>query len=140
MERLLVPVDGSEASLRATAWAAAYAARSGAELILLHVHDARGSETLALGSLDAAQIQEAERRIAGPSFDKARARIGAGTAVRTLVSIGDPAAEIVALARREQASLIVMGSRGLSPVRELLLGSVSEKVIRHAHCAVTVVR
>ncbi len=70
----------------------------------------------------------------------------------TAVSIGrdlkDPlkhcaalgADEIVAIARRESVDLIVMGSRGLSPVRELLLGSVSEKVIRHAHCAVTVVR
>jgi nucleotide-binding universal stress UspA family protein len=140
MERVLVPVDGSDASTRAAAWAATYAATSGAELILLHVHDARGSETLALGALDATQIAEAERRIAGPSFDKAREAIGPATAARTLVSIGDPAEEIVALARREHATLIVMGSRGLSPVRELLLGSVSEKVIRHAHCAVTVVR
>ncbi|MBK6277494.1 MAG: universal stress protein [Gammaproteobacteria bacterium] len=140
MESVLVPVDGSDASAHAAAWAARYAAARGAELILLHVHAARGSETLALGALDAAQIEEAERRIAGPSFDKARAAIGHATAARTLVSIGDPAEEIVALARRERASLIVMGSRGLSPVRELLLGSVSEKVIRHAHCAVTVVR
>ena len=140
METVLVPVDGSDASARAAAWAATYAAARGAELILLHVHAARGSETLALGALDAAQIEEAERRIAGPSFDKARAAIGAAAVARTLVSIGDPAEEIVALARRERASLIVMGSRGLSPVRELLLGSVSEKVIRHADCAVTVVR
>ena len=140
METVLVPVDGSDASARAAAWAATYAAGRGAQLVLLHVHAARGSETLALGALDAAQIEEAERRIAGPSFDKARAAIGHATAARTLVSIGDPAEEIVALARRERASLIVMGSRGLSPVRELLLGSVSEKVIRHAHCAVTVVR
>ncbi|MBP6382724.1 MAG: universal stress protein [Pseudomonadales bacterium] len=140
MEKVMVPVDGSDASARAAAWAAKYAARNGAELVLLHVHAARGSETLALGSLDATQIEEAERRIAGPSFDRAREAIGAATAARTLVSIGDPAEEIVALARREHADLIVMGSRGLSPVRELLLGSVSEKVIHHAHCAVTVVR
>ncbi len=140
MEKVMVPVDGSDASARAAAWAAKYAARNGAELVLLHVHAARGSETLALGSLDATQIEEAERRIAGPSFDRAREAIGAATAARTLVSIGDPAEEIVALARREHANLIVMGSRGLSPVRELLLGSVSEKVIHHAHCAVTVVR
>ena len=140
MERLLVPVDGSDASARAAAWAAAYARLSGAEVILLHVHDAPGPETLALGSLDAAQIAEAERRIAGPSFDKARAAMGPFAGVRTLVSIGEPTAEIVALARREHATLFGMGSRGLSPVRELLLGSVSDQVIRRAHCAVTVVR
>ena len=65
MESVLVPVDGSDASAHAAAWAARYAAARGAELILLHVHAARGSETLALGALDAAQIEEAERRIAG---------------------------------------------------------------------------
>ncbi len=140
MEKILVPVDGSDASAHAAAWASAYAVRNGAELILLHVHHSPGSETLALASLSAAEIAESERLIAGPSFDKARGRIGGNVGVRTLVSIGEPADEIVAIARREAADLIVMGSRGLSPVRELLLGSVSEKVIRHAHCAVTVVR
>jgi universal stress protein A len=36
--------------------------------------------------------------------------------------------------------LVVMGSRGLSPMKELLIGSVSETVLRHAPCPVTVVR
>jgi nucleotide-binding universal stress UspA family protein len=140
MARILVPVDGSESSVHATAWADGYAATTGAELILLHVHHAPGSETLTLSSLEPEQIAEAERRIAGPSFDRARARISAGARVRTLVSLGEPAEEIVAIARREGVDLIVMGSRGLTPLRELLLGSVSEKVVRHAHCAVTIVR
>ena len=125
MESVLVPVDGSDASAHAAAWAARYAAARGAELILLHLRTRAGGR------------RSSTRR---PAATHARAAIGHATAARTLVSIGDPAEEIVALARRERASLIVMGSRGLSPVRELLLGSVSEKVIRHAHCAVTVVR
>ena len=58
----------------------------------------------------------------------------------TLVGIGEPADEIVALAKKQGTTLIVMGSRGQSLARGILLGSVSEKVIRHAHCAVTVVR
>ena len=140
MERVLVPVDGSDASTRAAAWAATYAATSGAELILLHVHDARGSETLALGALDATQIAEAERRIAGPSFDTAREAIGPATAARTLVSIGDPAEEIVALARREHATLIVMGSRGLGSVAGMLLGSVATKVMHLVDVPVTLVK
>ena len=53
---------------------------------------------------------------------------------------GVPAAEIVALGEDIDAGLIVVGSRGLGGVRRALMGSVSEAVTRHAHCAVLVVR
>jgi nucleotide-binding universal stress UspA family protein len=48
--------------------------------------------------------------------------------------------EIVALAEELGADLIVMGSRGLGGVRRALMGSVSDSVVRHAHCPVLVVR
>ena len=50
------------------------------------------------------------------------------------------ALEIVALAEELGADLIVMGSRGLGGVRRALMGSVSDSVVRHAHCPVLVVR
>jgi nucleotide-binding universal stress UspA family protein len=53
---------------------------------------------------------------------------------------GEPDREIVALAEELGAGLIVMGSRGLSGVRRALMGSVSDGVVRHAHCPVMVVR
>jgi len=140
MDKILVAVDGSEQSAKAAQWAARLAARTGGSLILLHVHDGPGSETMGLNSLSRGEIEESGRLIAGPSFARAREAIDENVTVETLVSLGHAAEEIVALARKHDATLIVMGSRGLSPMRELLLGSVSEKVIRHAHCAVTVVR
>lgn len=51
-----------------------------------------------------------------------------------------PDEEIVGLAGRLSAGLIVMGSRGLGPLRRALMGSVSDSVVRHAHCPVMVVR
>jgi nucleotide-binding universal stress UspA family protein len=54
--------------------------------------------------------------------------------------VGFPAAEIVRLAGRLGAGLIVMGSRGLGPLRRALMGSVSDSVVRHAHCPVLAVR
>ena len=48
--------------------------------------------------------------------------------------------EIVELAQSIDAGLIVMGSRGQGRIRRALLGSVSESVVRHAHCPVTIVR
>ncbi len=56
------------------------------------------------------------------------------------VQVGEPAEEIVDLARLEGFDMIVVGSRGLSPVKELLLGSVSNRVLHTSPCPVLVVR
>jgi nucleotide-binding universal stress UspA family protein len=53
---------------------------------------------------------------------------------------GRPDAEIVALAEEIGAGLIVMGARGVGGIRRALTGSVSDSVVRHAHCPVLVVR
>jgi nucleotide-binding universal stress UspA family protein len=53
---------------------------------------------------------------------------------------GRPDAEIVALAEELGAGLVVMGARGVGRIRRALTGSVSESVVRHAHCTVMVVR
>ncbi len=54
--------------------------------------------------------------------------------------MGRPDKEIVALANELNAGLIAMGSRGMSGIRRALMGSVSDSVVRHAHCPVLVVR
>ncbi|HLN61048.1 MAG TPA: universal stress protein, partial [Symbiobacteriaceae bacterium] len=60
--------------------------------------------------------------------------------VATEVQVGEPAEEIVDLARLEGYDLIVMGSRGLNQVKELLVGSVSHRVLHTAPCPVLVAR
>ena len=60
--------------------------------------------------------------------------------VNMIVRTGSPAEEIVDAAKHVEADLIVMGSRGLSGVRSVLLGSVSDRVLHLAHCPVLVVR
>lgn len=54
--------------------------------------------------------------------------------------VGDPAHEIIALAREIDAGLVVVGTRGQTGLRRLLLGSVARKVVLHATCSVLVVR
>ncbi len=54
--------------------------------------------------------------------------------------MGRPDEGIVALGEEVGAGLIVMGSRGLGGVRRALMGSVSDSVVRHAHCPVMIVR
>ena len=58
----------------------------------------------------------------------------------THLRAGEPDKEIVRLSEELGAGTIVIGSRGLGAVRRALMGSVSESVVRHAHCPVFVVR
>jgi len=65
----------------------------------------------------------------------------AGLPVDTIVELyDDPGERIVKLAQEQNFDLIVMGSRGLSVVKELILGSISSKVLHHAGCPVIIYR
>ena len=59
------------------------------------------------------------------------------TATETLTA-GDPAGELLRMANEDAVDLIILGARGLSAVQRLLLGSVSEAVLRDAQCAVLI--
>jgi len=69
-----------------------------------------------------------------------RIREAGGSVAQTHIRAGETAAEIVTLAEEIEADLIAIGSRGLGGVRRALMGSVSDSVVRHAHCPVMVVR
>jgi len=74
-------------------------------------------------------------------FDKPKAVLkAAGIEAKLLLREGDPANEIVSAAQEGGYDLVVVGHRGLSPVRAFLLGSVSDRVVMHATCSVLVVR
>ena len=68
-----------------------------------------------------------------------RIRAAGGSAAQTHGRLGQPAEEIVTLANETGAGLIVIGSRGLGGIQQLM-GSVYAGVVRHAHCPVLVVR
>jgi nucleotide-binding universal stress UspA family protein len=63
-----------------------------------------------------------------------------GTVKESHLVVGKPDKEIVGLAREMEAGLVVLGSRGLGAVGRVLLGSISDSVVRHALCSVLVVR
>jgi len=72
-------------------------------------------------------VSEAESHVKGVNMDKK-------------VELGHPAKTIIDFAKKGNYDLIVMGRRGLNPVRRFVLGSVSDKVARHAQCSVLIVR
>ena len=67
-------------------------------------------------------------------------RAAGGTVAQAHLGVGAPDREIVELAEKLSVGLIVMGSRGRGGIRRALMGSVSDSVVRHAHCPVTIVR
>lgn len=153
LEKILVPVDGSEAALRAARFANYLASVTGATLTLMHVQDNSALELLRVGntyaradagvaSLSDEQFQDIARRfVADPYFEAAKTAIDYDELdVEIEHCFGKPSSEICAFAERERVDLIVMGSRGRSELKDLLLGSVSSQVVDHASCPVTIVR
>lgn len=135
-----MPVDGSQGAVRAAEFAAQLARKFGGSVILLHVYDAPTASTLGLLGLPAVDLEDIRTRLAQDSFRQAIDAMGDLEPEASLVELGDPAEQIVVAATAQRADHIVMGTRGLSPVKGLLLGSVSDRVAREAPCPVTLVR
>jgi nucleotide-binding universal stress UspA family protein len=69
-----------------------------------------------------------------------RKLVKAGFTAEPVCQLGKPAEEIMKVASKQHADLIVMGAKGLGAVARFLIGSVSTRVVQHANCAVLVVR
>jgi nucleotide-binding universal stress UspA family protein len=84
---------------------------------------------------------EAEAQRQAAAVADATARLAeSGIEARTAAPVGEAAAEIVRVAEESGADVIVLGARGLNPVKRLVLGSVSTKVLHQAACDVWVVK
>ena len=84
------------------------------------------------------RLEEGERKTLEDVVEKIEA--SGGKVEGSHHAAGRPEAEIVALAEEIGAGLIVLGARGVGGIRRALTGSVSDSVLRHAHCPVMVVR
>ncbi len=148
MERIVAAVDGSAASLNAVDRAADLASKYDAELVLFAV--AQEFSPVMSADLQAyARLEHIEAPFSGLGLDRAQtvlagarlaARAKGATRISQKSAVGDPAEEIIALAKDQHADLIVIGSRGHGRLAGLLLGSVAQKVLAHASCPVLVVR
>ena len=136
--RLLLATDLGEASAAATDQAFSLAASLGASLLVVSVIDP-GSLLLPGGRFRTRVDQERTRLETDAQALVARGR-REGIDVSFLVWTGDPGDQIVAAAEAERVDMIIVGSHGRGTVGRLLLGSVSEHVVRSAACPVLVVR
>ena len=141
--RILLATDGSEEAELAALRAVDLADATNSELHVVHV----GVVPVFLKSYPGTlgyerrlyeQIEEVSRELLRKQSWRLKA-VG-GNVAGAHLRMGAVDLEIVALAEELGADLIVMGSRGLGGVRRALMGSVSDSVVRHAHCPVLVVR
>jgi nucleotide-binding universal stress UspA family protein len=138
--KVLLATDGSMEAQLAAKSALGLAQQTGSELHVLHVL-ALPLDTRDPSSFEPEVRRQLEER-ASARVDELVGRIEAqgGEVAGTHLGVGRPDAEIIDQAEVIGAGLIVMGSRGLGPLRRALTGSVSDSVLRHAHCPVMVVR
>jgi nucleotide-binding universal stress UspA family protein len=135
-ETILVAYDGSPQSQRATDVAFLMSEAMGSKLVIFAV--IRPPEPAARAELNA--IVDAAREHYEQSFVQLRERAKrAGLELKTEIEVGHPAEHIVRRAEQTHAGLIVMGRRGVSAIQRWMLGSISERVLRYAHCPVMVV-
>ena len=141
-KKILYPTDFSEVSKKAINYIKQLKDAGTEEVVVLHVVNEKGVEAIALyasGSFDEL-LQRVEKQ-AADEMEKIEADLKeSGFKVKLRIEIGTPLTDILKVEEEEGVSAIVIGSHGKSNVKEMLLGSVSEKVIRKSKNPVLVIR
>lgn len=140
--KILVPVDFASHSVAAVRRAVELAGHSGAEVVLTFVYEPVDYPIPAgLVAYPPAQLERMTEEL-GKRLEAARADAEAAGSrpVASRLLYGDPAASIIDLAAQEGFDLIVMGTHGRTGVGRWVMGSVAEKVVRGAPCAVLTVK
>ena len=138
--RIMLPVDFSEYGRRAAQYAAWFARFSKAAVHLVHVV-ANPADPLYEPEEEAHWVLvEHAQRTATAMLEELATTWLPGLPHEIHVAVGDPYEKIIALARQIKPDLIVMSTHGRGAVAHLAIGSVAEKIVRHAPCPVLVVR
>jgi nucleotide-binding universal stress UspA family protein len=136
--KILIPTDGSETSLKAVRRGIELAEREGAEITLMAVAYYSREDLDELPP----NIQEKLDAEAAKALRTSKALFAEkGLKVETVLEAGYvPANNIIAQAEKGRFDQILMGSRGITGIERLLIGSTAAKVVANAPCTVTVIR
>ncbi len=141
VRRILVPLDFSRQAAPVLEWALHLATEHRSSIVLLHVYHLPVEFQQLEGAYLPADFwanvkQEAEQQL---GLHAERVRAG-GIEVEAQVREGYPATVIVEEAESRGADLVVLGTHGHTGIKHLLLGSIAERVVQHAHCPVLTVK
>lgn len=150
VKRILVATDGSDSSIRAANFAIHLCKLEKADLVILHVLPdikqggviglrAKYGDLKMVSAFLQAKTHEAHKWI--EPIQKNAKKNGVGSKIEILENDGTSIVGIITkYAQKNQIDLIIVGTRGLSKFRRLLVGSVSSAIISHSHCPVLLVK
>lgn len=135
--KILVAIDGSESAKKAFEESIYLAQKCNSKLDVVHVVSCElgGDSAITFELID--DLKAKAKKILNEYKVLA---VKNNVSIEIMVMQGDPAKVIIELAKNKNHDLIIMGTRGKSAFNELLIGSVSQKVIHHASCPVMVIR
>ena len=139
--KILIPVDGSELSLKAMRVAMNLLQQGlSGSLVLANVQEPANLYEMVVAP-DSEILQRVSTAAGVDALEKAEGLLmEAGVVYEREIATGDPAHTIVDIAERFACDMIIMGARGVSALRSALLGSVSSEVLHSAHVPVMIVK
>lgn len=145
--KILVPIDGSKNADNALNKALIIAEKFDSKLILIHVISdfipdfSTTSEGLQIPNTTVVKIRTAIREQAETMMKKKLDQVQKKKLnCISIIQVGDVGSEIIQYAEKNNVELVVIGARGLGKFKQLLLGSVSNKVATNSHCPVLIVK
>lgn len=136
-KKILLATDGSEHSLRSANYAREIAEKFDGTIELVYVVDGQKSKEDILHSDSKIQIEQKRKEKIRPVLDLLEQ---ADTEYQLHILHGDAGPEIVKFANENNFDCVVIGSRGLNSLQEMVLGSVSHKVAKRVDCPVLIVK
>jgi nucleotide-binding universal stress UspA family protein len=148
IKKILVTIDGSENSKKAAEYAISFTKKYNAQLIILYVlYSELGfaySNLLGVATPKAINdVLETQKEDVQKWFDEIKGKLkntDISVMDKIIISASSIVGEIVGFADKEKVDLIILGTRGRTGFKKLLLGSVAEGVVTHSFCPVMVVR
>lgn len=135
IKKILLGIDGSEDSYKAASFAAELAEKLGASVTMIYV----ASDKYTGGFIAKPTYTTGENVLVGDKFDRPKKYLqDRNVPFDTVVELGDPADVILAVAAKGY-NAIVVGTRGLTGFREMMMGSVSQKIVQSSRIPVLVV-
>lgn len=139
IEKILVPIDGSQRSKKSLKYACWLSGAIGAKITVLHViinpYTRKTAGFDVVGPLMSAGekiLEEAKRLVEGENCKNVNYELKQG--------VGNPSREIIKFSKQGGFSLIIMNARGHPPLTSVLMGSVSTMVVHYASCPVLILR
>lgn len=136
-QHIILAVDGSDHSIRATEEAIKLVKGTTTMVELVHVSDISKSKDEVLHTSGQEALEVKRRKKLLPIEERLDAE---KVEYRLEVLRGEPGPTIVDYANKSQADLVIVGSRGLNSLQEMMLGSVSHKIVKRINCPVLLVK